>query len=58
MKFLQTKPQIKSMNFDYYIFYHTVFQNRDGKEQDEKYDNFFDIIPNHIVGNKLKMMYF
>ena len=29
MKFLQTKPQIKNMNINYYDFYYTVIKTRD-----------------------------
>ena len=29
MKFLQTKPQVKNMNFEYYDLYYTVIKNRD-----------------------------
>ena len=32
MKFLQTKPQVKNMNINYYDLYYTVFKNRDDKE--------------------------
>ena len=57
MKYLQTKPQIKNMNFKYYDFYYSVIKNRDGKEiVDEKnendYINFNDIVPNHYIGRK------
>ena len=31
MKFLQTKPQIKNMNINYYDLYYTVIKNRDEK---------------------------
>ena len=27
-KFLQTKPQVKNMNFNYYDLYYTVIKNR------------------------------
>ena len=48
MKFLQTKPQVKNMNFAYYDLYYTVIKNR--KEiVDDKYENDFinfnDFIP-------------
>ena len=59
MKFLQTKPQIKNMNFNYYDLYYTVIENRDEKEivnnknDDNDYINFNDIItPNHYIGRK------
>ena len=32
MKFLQTKPQVKNMNINYYDLYYTVVKNRDDKE--------------------------
>ena len=32
MKFLQTKPQVKIMNFKYYDLYYTGIKNRDDKE--------------------------
>ena len=32
MKFLQTKPQVKNMNFNYYDLYYTVIKDRDEKE--------------------------
>ena len=32
LKFLQTKPQVKSMNIKYYGLYYTVSQNRDEKD--------------------------
>ena len=31
-KFLQTKPQVNSMNNNYYDLYYTVIKNRDDKE--------------------------
>ena len=58
LKFLQTKPQIKSMNINYYDLFYTVFKIKNEKEivRDEyenieidyiKYEGF--IIPNHHV---------
>ena len=53
MKFLQTKPQVKNMNINYYDLYYTVIRNRDDKEiLDNQYENDFInfddfIIPNH-----------
>ena len=52
LKFLQTKPQVKNMNTNYYELYYTVIKNRDEKEvEDNQYENdyikFNDIIPNH-----------
>ena len=61
MKFLQTKPQIKNMNINYYDLYFTVIKVRDeNKDIDNQYENddndyinFNDIItPNHHVGIK------
>ena len=54
MKFLQTKPQVKNMNINYYDLYYTVIKNRDDKEivNDEHeidYINFDDIV---ILNNK------
>ena len=58
MKFLQTKPQVKNMNINYYDLYCTVFktrvENRDIDNQNENdYISLNDvIIPNHYVGIK------
>ena len=55
LKFLQTKPQIKIMNINYYDLYYTVIKNRDeNKDIDNNgYINFNDILtPNHYVGIK------
>ena len=59
MKFLQTKPEAKYMNINYYDLYHTVIKTRDeNKDIDNQYENdyinFNDIIktPNHYVGIK------
>ena len=60
MKFLQTKPQIKNMNINYYDLYYTVLKNRDEKDNvdhqyrnnEKDYINFNDIIPNHYIGRK------
>ena len=61
MKFLQTKPQVKNMNINYYDSYYTVIKNRDeNKDIDNQYEgndidyiNFKDFItPNHNVGIK------
>ena len=61
MKFLQTKPQIKNMNINYYDLYYTVIKTRDGnKDIENHYDNdendyinFNDFInPNQYVGRK------
>ena len=62
MKFLQTKPQVKNMNINYYDLYYTVIKNRNEKGNEEKQDiidvdesdyiNFNDIIPNNYIGIK------
>ena len=40
MKFLQTKPQIKNMNINYYDLYYTVIKTRDeNKDIDNQYEN-------------------
>ena len=60
MKFLQTKPQVKNMNINYYDLYYTVIRNRDKNkdidiqyENDENdYINFNDIVRNHYIGIK------
>ena len=54
-KFLQTKPQIKNMNINYYDLYYTVIRVRDENEDiDNQYedDNYFNdlITPNHYIG--------
>ena len=61
MIFLQTKPQVKGIDINYYDLYYTVFKNRDKKEilidkheNDEcdcvSFDKFF--LPNHFIGSK------
>ena len=60
MKFLQTKPQVKNMNIDYYDLYYTVIKVRDeNKDIDNQYENdendyinFNNIVPNHYIGIK------
>ena len=61
MKFLQTKPQIKNMNMNYYDLYYTVIKTRDEKRDidiqfENKYNdyiNFNDFItPDHYIGRK------
>ena len=61
MKFLQTKPQNRNMNINYYDLYYTVIEVRDeNKDIDNQYENeenflfyFNDIItPNHHFGIK------
>ena len=57
-KILQSKPQVKIMNINYYDLYYTFIKNRKEKEiVDDKYEN--DLIslndvnrPNHYVGIK------
>ena len=61
MKYLQTKPQVKNMNINYYDLYFTVIKVRDeNMDIDNQYDNdendYIDIndliSPNHYVGIK------
>ena len=60
MKFLQTKPQIRNMNINYYDLYYTVIKVRnESKDKDNQYENdendyinFNDIVPNHHIGIK------
>ena len=61
MKFLQTKPQVKNMNINYFDLYYTVIKTRDeNKDIDNQYEtdendyiNFNDFItPNHYIGIK------
>ena len=61
LKFLQTKPQIKNMNIDYFDLYYTVIRIRDeNKDIDNQYEddnndyiNFNDFItPNQYIGRK------
>ena len=58
MKFLQTKPQVKNMNINYYDLYYTVIKNREEKDiEDNQYENdyinFNDFItPNHNISFK------
>ena len=53
MSFLQTKPEVKNMNINYYDLYHTVIGKRDDKEivndtYENDYNNLNDLlIPNH-----------
>ena len=62
-KFLQTKPQVKNMNFDYYDLYYTVIKKRDEKEivynqyesNENGYISFKNFLtPNHYIGRKNK----
>ena len=61
MKFLQTKPNVKNMNINYYDLYYTVIKVRDeNKDIDNQYENdendYFDIndyiTPNHNVSHE------
>ena len=61
MKYLQTKPQVKNMNINYYDLYNTVIKVRDEnsnidnqyEDDDNDYIDINDLInPNHYVGNK------
>ena len=58
MKFLQTKPQVKDKNVNYFDLYYTVIKTRDKnkdidiqfKNDDNDYISLNDvIIPNHYV---------
>ena len=61
MKFLQTKPQVKNMDINYFGLYYTVIENRHDKQifndEYQNYENDFIslndvIILNHYVGIK------
>ena len=60
MKFLQTKPEIKIMNINYFDLEYTVIKVRDeNKDIDNQYEDdendyidFNDIVPNHYIGIK------
>ena len=55
MKFLQTKPQIKNMNINFYDLYYNVVKVRDeNKDIDSQYEDEYNdfITPNHYVGIK------
>ena len=58
MKFLQTKPQVKNMNINYYDLFYTVIKNRQKNEiVDNQYENDYInsndfITPNHCIGIK------
>ena len=55
MKFLQTKPQVKNMNINYYDLYYTVIKVTDeNKDIDNQYEDDYNdsITPNHYVGIK------
>ena len=46
MKFLQTKSQVKNMNFSYYGLYYTVIKVR---EENKDIDNQFENDENHYI---------
>ena len=59
--FLQTKPQIKERNINYYDLYNTVIRIRnENKDIDNQYENDYHdyidinnyITPNHYIGIK------
>ena len=54
MKLLQTKPQVKNMNNNYYDLYYTVIKTRDENEvvnNKNDYITFHDFkTPNHYIG--------
>ena len=54
MKFLQTKPQVKNMNINFYDLYYTVIKSRKENEVvkiENDYTNFLDFnAPNHYIG--------
>ena len=61
MNFLQTKPQVRNMNNNYYDLYYTVIKNKDDKKivddkfekKEDEYNNLNDVImPNRFVGIK------
>ena len=58
MKYLQTKPQVKNMNINYYDLHYTVIENRGEKDfvdnqYENDYINFNDFItPNHSISTK------
>ena len=53
MKVLQTKPQVKNMNINFYDLYYTVIKTRDEnrdivlqyENEENDYINFNDIVP-------------
>ena len=56
-KILQTEPQIKNMNINYYDLQYTVTKTGDDQEivdnqYENVYSNFNEIIPNHIISIK------
>ena len=54
LKFLQTKPQVKNMNLNFFDLYYTVIKTRDEKividnQYENDFINFNDIVPNHYI---------
>ena len=50
MKFLQTKPQVKNMDNNYYDSYYTVIKNRKEKEiVEDHYENDIFILNDVII---------
>ena len=48
LEFLQTKPEVKNMNINYYDLYYTVIKTRNGKKDidiqyEDDYHNYIDI---------------
>ena len=58
MKFLQTRPQVKNMNINYYYLYYTVIKNRKEIVDDQYESDFISLsdvnIPNQYVGIKVR----
>ena len=62
MEFLQTKPDVKKMNINYYDLYYTVIKTRnENKDIDNQYEddyhdyidiNDFILTPNYNIGIK------
>ena len=46
MKFLQTKPQVKNMNLNYYDLFYTIIKTR---EEDKDIDNQYENDDNHYI---------
>ena len=61
MKILQTKPQVKNMNINYYDLYYTVIKTRnENNDIDNQYENDYNdyfnyedfVTPDHYIGIK------
>ena len=53
MKFLQTKPQVKNMNINYYDLYYTVIKTRDeNRDIDNQYENDYINFNDFIIPNQ------